>query len=221
MWMRPQGELGSKTWKRHPFRKEWSWPGFTFSALQKPNWMTRWLVIFPMAVYDAVRSWKVLIANVCERKQQTHDPNGNDRQNERNTNIPNRPYNVAKKSLACVRSVDLICFFCVFFDCAIPARSLAWLWNSRDQWGASGQAQLEGKGGLAILITSNDFQSFPCIFLLWIYVPLQWVQWFPMFLQLHVACVLYESVFPKAWIQFASAFHSWRLLYIIHSGKLT
>jgi hypothetical protein len=28
------------------------------------------------------------------------------------------------------------------------------------------KAQLEGKGGLAILITSNDFQSFPCIFLL-------------------------------------------------------
>ena len=110
-----------------------------------------------MAVYDAVRSSKVLIANVCERKQQTHDPNGNDRQNERNTNIPNRPYNVAKKSLACVRSVDLICFFFVFFDCAIPARSLAWLWNSRDQCGASGQA------GLAILITSNLSRSaFSC-----------------------------------------------------------
>ena len=138
-----------------PFRKEWSWPGFTFSALQKPNWMTRWLVIFPMAVYDAVRSSNVLMANVCERKQQTHDPNGNDRQNERNTNIPNRPYNVAKKNLTCVRSVDLTWFFRVFFDCAIPAQSLARLWNSR------GKAQLEGKGGLAILITSNDFQSLP------------------------------------------------------------
>ena len=140
-----------------PFRKEWSWPGFTFSALQKPNWMTRWLVIFPMAIYDAVRSSKVLIANVCERKQQTHDPNGNDRQNERNTHFPNRPYNVAKKNHMCQKCRSYMFFFCVFFDCAIPAQSLARLWNSR------GKAQLEGKGGLAILITSNLSRSaFSC-----------------------------------------------------------
>ena len=119
-----------------------------------------------MAVHDAVRSSKVLIANVCERKQQTHDPNGNDRQNERNTTFQTGR-TMKPKKISHVSEVSILHDFSVFsLIVRFQHRALPGFGTVETSAEPPCKAQLEGKGGLAILITSNDFQSFPCIFLL-------------------------------------------------------
>ena len=129
-------------------------------------------------------------------------------------NIPNRPYNEAKKNLTCVRSVDLTWFFCVFFDCAIPAQSLARLWNSRDQCGASLQGSTRREGWFS---HSDHFQWLPILPVHFLAVNIRSIAAMgPMISNVSSAsccvCSLWIPFFAK---NMASAFHSWRFMYII------
>ena len=158
MWMRPQGELGSKTWKRHPtISKGVELTRFHFLSTpetQLDDSLTRY---FPYG-YLWCSSQLKSSDSECMRTQTANS------RSQWQWSSKWKEYTLSKQAVQCsqkkshVSEVSILyVFFCVFFDCAIPAQSLARLWNSR------GKAQLEGKGGLAILITSNLSRSaFSC-----------------------------------------------------------